>query len=781
MQSSESARLIVADRELRVTRVNDQLVSLNNDPSKLPGNLTGLNLPDNIKWLDRAETLKMCDTILRGGRFPGGGKSYRKIITLSEITGERIVCLLGPHNGPEGSVEGIIYAEFPTDDKTDIGSRNLDPEQYYEYLVERSPDLVFLADLHGRITFANKSIESYTGYSSDEIRGKHFGEFLHADDLEFARALYEQTISDSRPQKEQSLRIVARDGSVTNIVITSTVLETRDGSRILGICRDVTESLDLRKKLLARNSALSALNDIIVALASADTLEDALQAALDKILSALELKKGSISLVEDGGQIRIRAQSGNLIRENTSETICRMAELCRRHGRICTYTELKDRFEEEDLNIDPNHSASDLYSTTLVPLSQNGSVIAVISLISPDSPVMSMEQMEFINLAAGILGPAIANARLHSDLAERANQLATLNILAKSINASRDLSTVVGACLKELSGIVAFDRACLIYMDDNYDSSEIFRYDRHNDSASNELMRLSDVQIQNFAELNCTRVFSDLSETEGIHKGIADHGSAVAIPLSKKSLRLGLLLVSHNEPDMFGKKETHLLEAVAEHLSIAALNAKLYEVEQTRSLELEAIAREAQHRIKNNLQMLAGLLSMSSGSTGSEDSAINRCLRQIMAIATVHDLLSPKEKNSKLELRECLGNVAEKALVSMNCRDRVSLKISGDEHFVKPDKAVALGIIINELVSNAAEHAFCNDRGGVIRLEVSNSPSMMQITITDDGEGLPEDFEMPGNPDCGLGLVQSLTKYGLGGKFDISSESGQTKARIAFV
>jgi two-component sensor histidine kinase len=134
-------------------------------------------------------------------------------------------------------------------------------------------------------------------------------------------------------------------------------------------------------------------------------------------------------------------------------------------------------------------------------------------------------------------------------------------------------------------------------------------------------------------------------------------------------------------------------------------------------------------------------------------------------------------------LRECLAAIGAGAIRSAGRGETIELIVKGDSPVVSADAAAALGIIVNELVNNAVVHGLIDRSSGRIGIEICREQGHTVIEVTDDGVGLPSEFSPPGTPDSGsgLGLVNSLVVYGLGGTMDIGeSDGGGTRVRITF-
>ena len=119
-----------------------------------PG-LVGDYLIDQITDIDRDEAVDVCTSILAGKVMPGGGRSYRKVVSQSGTGGGRWIVMIGPHLSKSGEVDGVIYARFRAPSSSANLPCDLDPEKFYEAVVENASELVFLLDANGVVQFVN--------------------------------------------------------------------------------------------------------------------------------------------------------------------------------------------------------------------------------------------------------------------------------------------------------------------------------------------------------------------------------------------------------------------------------------------------------------------------------------------------------------------------------------------------------------------------------------------------------------------------------------------------
>ena len=205
---------------------------------------------------------------------------------------------------------------------------------------------------------------------------------------------------------------------------------------------------------------------------------------------------------------------------------------------------------------------------------------------------------------------------------------------------------------------------------------------------------------------------------------------------------------------------------------------------QTSLKEKEVLLKEIHHRVKNNMFTISALLSLQAQDAKDEriTKMVGESMNRIQTMAMIHETLYSTESLAEIELGAYLGNLCEKiqsALISDH--DKISLKTESDEIKLSPDQAIPCALAVNELVSNAIEHAFPGDRSGVITVESRlHGNKDVQVTIFDNGVGLSGvKDKLEKRSSLGLKLVEALAVDQLNGTFEMTSENG-TKSSITF-
>lgn len=207
---------------------------------------------------------------------------------------------------------------------------------------------------------------------------------------------------------------------------------------------------------------------------------------------------------------------------------------------------------------------------------------------------------------------------------------------------------------------------------------------------------------------------------------------------------------------------------------MTAANRRLAKERETSAL----LFRELQHRVSNNLQMVAALLTLQKRGIGdpAAHAALDEAARRLGVIGRVSRQLHDPD-GANLELKAFLKQLCAD-VVEANGHDGVTLEIDAPAEIrLEPDAAIPMALIVAEAVANAIEHGFAGRTSGHIMVRVSSDTRGVVVSIRDDGHGLPEGFSLDASPSLGLGIARMLAKQ-LRGRFELVADNG-TEARLS--
>ncbi len=194
--------------------------------------------------------------------------------------------------------------------------------------------------------------------------------------------------------------------------------------------------------------------------------------------------------------------------------------------------------------------------------------------------------------------------------------------------------------------------------------------------------------------------------------------------------------------------------------------------------EKEVLLREVHHRVKNNMQAITSLLKMQSMRIDNRQAlhAFSEARNRIQAMALVHETMHQSEDLSRIRLRDYVEKLAN-ALSHSVGGGAVSptVTVVSDDVELNINQAIPVGLIINELLSNSLQHAFVEGRQGEIRVTTClRADEELELAVSDNGVGLPEEIDVDGGDTLGLQLVGSLARDQLGGRIEIARNGGTT-------
>jgi two-component sensor histidine kinase len=194
----------------------------------------------------------------------------------------------------------------------------------------------------------------------------------------------------------------------------------------------------------------------------------------------------------------------------------------------------------------------------------------------------------------------------------------------------------------------------------------------------------------------------------------------------------------------------------------------------------DATIREIHHRVKNNLQTVSALLRLQSRriEDPSASAALNEAVRRIASIALVHETLSSSSEAS-VAFDDVLDRLVAHALDLSPRMGELQISRTGELGALDPRIATPLSLVVTELIHNALEHGLA-ESGNQLSLKVLRNEEGAEITIFDDGVGLPDGFSLAQSSNLGLQIVRTLTENELRGNIDLVRTPSGTEARLTF-
>ncbi|MCC5644212.1 PAS domain S-box protein [Nostoc sp. CHAB 5824] len=258
------------------------------------------------------------------------------------------------------------------------------------------------------------------------------------------------------------------------------------------------------------------------------------------------------------------------------------------------------------------------------------------------------------------------------------------------------------------------------------------------------------------------------------------------------------LLIAHQCSNFreWEESQLNLLDQLTVQLAIAIQQSSIFEQAQTELIqrqkaqvklktalaEKEVLLKEVHHRVKNNLQIVSSLLQLQSQTL--KDPEVIKVLREsqnrIESISLIHKNLYTSANIGQIDVADYIHNLAASLLISYQiCPGRIALETDIDSVSLNVDQAIACGLVINELISNALKHAFPNHQVGTINIALHNVGNNIEMIIRDNGIGLPDNLDWTNTDSLGLSLVYDLVTEQLEGDITLERNHG-TVFKIQF-
>ncbi|EWY39713.1 histidine kinase [Skermanella stibiiresistens SB22] len=185
--------------------------------------------------------------------------------------------------------------------------------------------------------------------------------------------------------------------------------------------------------------------------------------------------------------------------------------------------------------------------------------------------------------------------------------------------------------------------------------------------------------------------------------------------------------------------------------------------ERTRQLtqaneQLETLFQEVHHRVKNNLQVITSLLRLQAARSPDAETklSLQKSVDRVHAMSLVHHLLYSSKELTDVDFAQYLGQLADNLRSAYGSETQVRLEIDVGDAWFPLNMAIPLCLIVNEVMSNAYKHAFPQGRDGLLRITLREVDGGRELTIEDDGVGLPDGFDPALGTGLGMQIIRSL-------------------------
>ncbi|MCB0044960.1 MAG: sensor histidine kinase [Caldilineaceae bacterium] len=184
-----------------------------------------------------------------------------------------------------------------------------------------------------------------------------------------------------------------------------------------------------------------------------------------------------------------------------------------------------------------------------------------------------------------------------------------------------------------------------------------------------------------------------------------------------------------------------------------------------------AIIQEVHHRVKNNLQTIAAMMRIQARRCETDEArqVLTDAVNRILSMSVIHEFLS-QDEHQPINIRELCQRIAGQVLqVAVTPEQQIDITVDGPNIRLPAGQATPTAMVVNELLLNAMEHGVSERQTGRIHIELTDLGGAVRITVTDDGLGVPANFDLASSESLGLQIVRTLVTDDLKGEMTITT------------
>lgn len=228
------------------------------------------------------------------------------------------------------------------------------------------------------------------------------------------------------------------------------------------------------------------------------------------------------------------------------------------------------------------------------------------------------------------------------------------------------------------------------------------------------------------------------------------------------------------------RAEVALKKAIQQTTELADQNYQLYDEARRTAEERSLLLRELDHRVRNNLSVIMGLVSMERNRVPPRPpgEALASLEHRLRSFLLVHEALR-RQNYDGVPVREIFEQLAQRLRNAWDADRRIRLQLDVERVTLDEKHAFALALVLNELITNALRHAFPEGREGQLTITFRRADGVCRLDVADDGIGIAA-AQRTNVVGSGRSIINALVKDELGGTIEADSTTTGTRVRIEF-
>lgn len=527
---------------------------------------------------------------------------------------------------------------------------------------------------------------------------------------------------------------------------------------------DMDTAIEERAVLRQQVARLNALHRVHRAAASTLDLDPMLRTVVETVAEVMDCDACSVYLYDEGQGALVLSAAVGMPETAIGRTTLRLGE-----GITGTAAQRKEIIATPDAQTPCDE---DLHAHVSVPMVivALDRLVGVLNLHFRDGRRMTADDRTFLVAIAGELAIAIDHARMYHAtniaLQRKVEELQTIQRVTATVTSTLDLTRVLETIAEQAAMLGHADVVSIYELNpDGVGLTLLAGYE----ATAGESARVRE-EVQREAVRRAMRDARPHLTAPPTVEGVGtrddtNEGAVFCIPLRTAHGTFGGICLHFRAGTGPTAEEGDLLQSFSNTAAIAIEQARLYDDVRRSLTRTSALLQEMHHRVRNNLQTVAALLSMHIRRAGDEPwvAPLKEATNRIRSIAAVHDLLTREDIGITTvnEVAKLVTDEAATTLVPPGAE--YIFRVDGPPAAVASREATVLAILINELVANAVLHGLEGRTRGTVRVGIETAGGEVRVRVEDDGQGFPPGFRADRDGGLGLQIAQNLVSSDLGG------------------
>jgi two-component system, sensor histidine kinase PdtaS len=397
-------------------------------------------------------------------------------------------------------------------------------------------------------------------------------------------------------------------------------------------------------------------------------------------------------------------------------------------------------------------------------------LVGVLNLQFRDGRILGDDDLAFLTTAAGELAIAIDHARLYqaTDVAlhRKVAELQTLQKVTAVVTSTLDLTRVLETIAEQAAVLGQADVVSMYELGPDGESLTFLAgYEATTRGGAHVREEILQGAVRRAMQISDESPDASLPVVASNGGDDGGEETVFCIPLRTAHGTIGGICLHFDAGAGPGREQIDLLQSFCNTAAIAIEQARLYDDARRSLTSKSALLQEMHHRVRNNLQTVAALLSMHVRRAGDQAWALplKEAVNRIRSIAAVHDLLTREDIGITTvnEVAKLVSDEAATTLVPPGA-EYVFL-VEGEPAEVSSREATVLAILINELVANAVLHGLAGKMTGIVQVTIGLTGPQVTVRVEDSGKGFRPGFRAEVDGGLGLQIAQNLVSTDLRG------------------